>query len=616
MTSMPSESESGTFLEHSATTASLSSSKKSSSIRHAEKRRKSSGLFADRVAQISIDKYRYVVPHPEAMTCLSTLLAHDGTTNQLVVVALGVGTKFLSEDALRNEEQTALSIQSGTQEEENLCAYYGSRVRDSHAEVLCRRAFRRYLSNEMQQDIDTYNDDHEEAEHNDENSINSTGHSPSSIRLLERVPSHAVYNEEEIGNKSRSLSTETPDRISLHDMETQKSSHATSDASLATESALSDPPVLWRLRPGITLHAYSSSAPCGNSVLKKFADLRDNVQFRSDLSQDEWPSDHPHPIQLGHSVAQGQFALLVKHDRSSNPKESQDNDSTDTGDDKQHHCKPVKPHTRRFPTQLSPKQQKWPANQTTDWCPSGTTTVWSQQGSLHTCSDKLCRWNCLGWQGSLLSKYLVDPLYISTLTVGRKLSLAPCRRAVCCRACPSNTTLSWLPSPYRVHHPSILANAVYLDETAAVTVHHDKPGDDVRFHSTVCWVWWDGRTMAEAIDGSTGYRVHVNPTAMDSTMDISDASSPEGNIHTSFSAVCTLELVKAFLGVSNALATAKNEKMAPSSLVAPPRTLLELGELKQQESPHYQEAKRLLHSKHPVFRQWKQRGTNPIESEC
>ena len=534
-----------------------STTTKKEAIRHAEKRRKSSGRFADRIAQLSLERYHQVVPHPEGITCLSTLVAQDTSTNQLLVVALGVGTKFLTEETLQTEEQEATTTTTAV--------VYGGRVRDLHAEVLCRRAFRRTLTNEIRQDMLEI----ERTESSVMVGEIQTESSKPTFRLLERVETPASKEESEITDSTMTTKTKTTVRGPRH----------------------------WRLRSNLTLHAYSSSAPCGNAVLKKFADLRDNIQFRQDLSHQEWPTDHPHPIQLGHSIAQGQFALLVKHDRS-----RQTTETTAA-------C--VRTNDPRRQGLLSSKQWNWPANQSTDWCPSGTTTVWSQQGSLHTCSDKLCRWNCLGWQGSLLFQFVPDPLYISTLTVGRKLSLAPCRRAVCCRACPSNAVLSWLPAPYRVQHPSILANAVYMDETAAVSVNRDKPGEDVRFHSATCWVWWLGREgFAEALDGSTGY---LQPSQERDDQEHSTTSTTMTTDEPiQVSRVCTQELVQDFLDISNSMTSTtsdgnETQNQGKSTPLVPPRTLSELLHLKRLASPSHEEAKDLLHTKHAIFRQWKRR---------
>jgi len=217
---------------------------------------------------------------------------------------------------------------------------------------------------------------------------------------------------------------------------------------------------IFDLVDGVTLHFYSSSAPCGNAVLKKFAKM-ERETFNPDLGSSEWPDTSHEPVQA-HSLRLGQFALLIKKD------------STAAITDK--------------PTVESHNQAKgkaWPAMESDDWCPPGTSIVSFHKGSIHTCSDKICRWNCLGLQGSFLASMLNHPLYMSTITVGRKLTGCICRRAVCCRADgfgevrkskrkrsnqvnaatdameDSKTT----PSKYSLHHPAVMGTGVYMDES-------------------------------------------------------------------------------------------------------------------------------------------------------
>ncbi len=190
-------------------------------VRHAEKRRIGTCEFANRIATASLDAYKSAVPksHRDAMkqTCVAAIVAHysnkcshsEGGVGKLRVLGLGVGTKFISHDVLV-EEQT----------DETNCGY-GRRIRDCHAEVLARRAFRRQVALEMLEDLRKTSSCDTKAEAVDDESI------------LERVE--------------------------CTDDDTQASN------------------ICYRLKPNVTIHFYASSAPCGNATLKKFVKMEKEV---------------------------------------------------------------------------------------------------------------------------------------------------------------------------------------------------------------------------------------------------------------------------------------------------------------------------------------------------
>jgi hypothetical protein len=353
--------------------------------------------------------------------------------------------------------------------------------------------------------------------------------------------------------------------------------------------------------------------------LKKFSKMQ-KVKFLDELGDNEWPKTLHEPMH-GHSVKLGQFSLLVKKDRANNAMMDDvvSNDQEDQQDDDS--------SSRKRPRQNSQPGRKekkaWPASTTDDWCPPGTSIVPLEKGSLHTCSDKICRWNMLGVQGSLLSSILEAPLYMSTLTVGRKLTECICRRAVCCRVgahweCGStqgqgsSTTTGNL--YFQLHHPAIMGTGVYMDEVGVVETNSGEIGQDVRFHSTLAWAGWApvgvendakyGATL-DCIDGATGF---VAPGD-------SEEESAAATTAPTPSRVSTCDLKELFLEAFK-LAVFSVEGLKQNDSIDTttdnPSRLLELRKLKQQVSPDYELAKDTLLSKHRVLRQWKRR-SNTVE---
>ncbi|ELU14950.1 hypothetical protein CAPTEDRAFT_220233 [Capitella teleta] len=80
-------------------------------------------------------------------------------------------------------------------------------------------------------------------------------------------------------------------------------------------------------------------------------------------------------------------------------------------------------------------------------------------------SDKLLKWNLVGVQGALLSRFIL-PIYISSISLGNKYDLGHLTRAFCCRIDDSVNEL--LPSGYHLRHPYIGRVSVYEPQKEAM----------------------------------------------------------------------------------------------------------------------------------------------------
>ncbi|XP_064899048.1 double-stranded RNA-specific adenosine deaminase [Columba livia] len=195
-----------------------------------------------------------------------------------------------------------------------------------------------------------------------------------------------------------------------------------------------------RIKSGVTFHLYISTAPCGDGAL-----------FDKSCSDQAGAAGQTQHQPLFENAKQGKLRTKVENGEGTIPVESSD----------------------IVPT--------WDGIQR------------GERLRTMSCSDKILRWNVLGLQGALLSHF-VEPVYLSSVTLGYLYSQGHLTRAICCRVARDGAALQGnLRAPYRVNHP----------EVGRVSVYDSARQTGKTKESSVNWCLADGGDV-EVLDGTKG----------------------------------------------------------------------------------------------------------------
>ena len=457
-----------------------------SAVRSAEKARSSSCTFADEVAKAVINLYKKTCPHELKQSYKQTVLAgfvllrtpqpEVGSTRQdqhsqlaqvittqnrvvtdtmniregsdmsfhVTVLSIGVGTKSLSLEAMRSLKHTDNTnnlVKKKTASDV---------IKDCHAEILARRGFLAWLSKHIQDIL---------------------------IKLQQGVPPAACSNVFDVHllNKEGTFSP-TQEIGDLTDLQQR---------------------LRLSLRHGYTLHLYSSSQPCGNACLKKWASIT-HAPIAYPTPYTGWETcyhaseavqnailDLAHAPFVATARKDGQIACMVKRSTVSSGMEqcTEDTHKEIAESEQASHMNKTARNMKTSSTQTTivPTGVAFtpiiPSAQQAAHMHASTAAV-PMQGILMSCSDKIGRWNCVGIQGGRLASFfdlqsvplhavetppdiavnnIKNPnslnqtqcgLYLSSIIIGRKYSRPHLQRALCCRytgfAHPTPTSTSLL----------------------------------------------------------------------------------------------------------------------------------------------------------------------------
>ena len=234
----------------------------------------------------------------------------------------------------------------------------------------------------------------------------------------------------------------------------------------------------FEVRQGKQLVLYTSSAPCGNAVLKRWAKGK---KEKYDASWDDRPYQYPRPLHttiLLQSLQQGQIAPLAKREEPSQ--------LTSEGG---------VPH-RPIAAEPQARCDKYGR------IAPGTAHLETGFGRTLSCSDKIAFWNILGVQGKELMRLMLNPLYIDCVVVGRKFSRPHLKRALCCRL--QDFRPERFPevgsegNAYRLNHPAILCTGLKFDNGTLTQT------TNASFQETTCVSWTLHDDSADLIDGLNG----------------------------------------------------------------------------------------------------------------
>ncbi|KFP67835.1 Double-stranded RNA-specific adenosine deaminase, partial [Cariama cristata] len=195
-----------------------------------------------------------------------------------------------------------------------------------------------------------------------------------------------------------------------------------------------------RIKSSITFHLYVSTAPCGDGAL-----------FDKSCSDQASVVGQAQHQPLFENPKQGKLRTKVENGEGTIPVES--SDIVPTWDGIQH----------------------------------------GERLRTMSCSDKILRWNVLGLQGALLSHF-IEPVYLSSVTLGYLYSQGHLTRAICCRVARDGNALQEnLRAPYHINHP----------EVGRVSVYDSARQTGKTKESSVNWCLAD-ESEVEVLDGTKG----------------------------------------------------------------------------------------------------------------
>ncbi|CAL1535267.1 unnamed protein product [Lymnaea stagnalis] len=224
----------------------------------------------------------------------------------------------------------------------------------------------------------------------------------------------------------------------------------------------------WSLRPGVTFHLFASQTPCGDASI--FA--KENIQDESAPMLDE---NLPNSLSLKSSQWPETSVSMTANKNSpcSNSSSKRKRKHSEDEDDFGQICEK---QSKTSLQSLAPEPNSDDLNdiyRTGAKCvPGGEQDPLAPASGYHTvgilrtkpgrgertesmsCSDKISKWNVLGCQGALLSIFLDEPIYLTSIVVGK----CPYNEDAMRRALYSRISLlsMYLPSPYKCHQPIFL----------------------------------------------------------------------------------------------------------------------------------------------------------------